>query len=405
MYYNFSFVLFSLLASSILLGQQWTRIGAVPATDIPSLFARGDTIIAGTDSAIYLSTDRGITWSRSSTIPDAPIFVDAITISNNTIIIGTGGKGVFTSSDNGASWQPMNNGLGALGSMYIVGFVERNNTLFAGTSGGGVFMLQGNNWSSFGNLVGSQAGNVEFIGSYGDTLMAGAGGNGIFWFAPPGATSWSGKTIAPLQSEAMIVYSIVSFEGLLYAGSTYGIHRSSDGGETWAYCGSGIPNSRRVRLIPVGETLYATATGINTLWYKSNNGFSWSFEDQTIYSYVEKFYNGYFLAARGDGLWRQEMPTKASVPEILPDKLFLDNIYPNPFNPATRITFTLPKRMHVTLTIVDPLGRIVERLMDEEIDQGRASVKWNGNNFPSGIYFVHLRAEYFSKVRSVVLVK
>ena len=78
--------------------------------------------------------------------------------------------------------------------------------------------------------------------------------------------------------------------------------------------------------------------------------------------------------------------------EAIPTEYSLRQNYPNPFNPSTEITFDLPKVSHVTLTIIDAVGRVMAVLVDSERSLGTYSVSWNASNFPSGIYFYRLQA-------------
>ena len=68
------------------------------------------------------------------------------------------------------------------------------------------------------------------------------------------------------------------------------------------------------------------------------------------------------------------------------------SVYPNPFNPSTNITFTLPEEGRVHIEIFDVLGRKVITLVDEYHQQGSFTVLWNGQNkngytVASGIFF------------------
>jgi hypothetical protein len=71
---------------------------------------------------------------------------------------------------------------------------------------------------------------------------------------------------------------------------------------------------------------------------------------------------------------------------------------PNPFGPATRISFRLPSQQSVTLKIYDVQGREVRTLVDGPLAAGEHSVSWNGRNeggrtVGMGIYLYTLRAE------------
>ena len=61
--------------------------------------------------------------------------------------------------------------------------------------------------------------------------------------------------------------------------------------------------------------------------------------------------------------------------------------HPNPFNPETTINYTLPKSGNVQVKIFDVLGRKLKTLVNEYSASGLHSVKWEGSNYSSGIYF------------------
>ncbi len=73
--------------------------------------------------------------------------------------------------------------------------------------------------------------------------------------------------------------------------------------------------------------------------------------------------------------------------EVIPLKFILHQNYPNPFNPETTINYTLPESGIVIVKIFDFLGRELKMLVNEYSASGLHSVKWDGSNFPSGVYF------------------
>jgi hypothetical protein len=83
----------------------------------------------------------------------------------------------------------------------------------------------------------------------------------------------------------------------------------------------------------------------------------------------------------------------------------LHECYPNPFNPATTISYQLPAKNHVTLKIYDSRGREVANLVDAEQSAGRYSLTWNASQISSGVYFARLTAGSFVQTRKVVLLK
>ena len=84
--------------------------------------------------------------------------------------------------------------------------------------------------------------------------------------------------------------------------------------------------------------------------------------------------------------------------------------YPNPFNPDTRITFSLQEKGSVTARIYDILGRTVRTLLDERLDAGVHSVQWDGhdrrgNALPSGVYYCRIGNQHQSQTIPLTLVR
>jgi Peptidase family C25/FlgD Ig-like domain len=94
----------------------------------------------------------------------------------------------------------------------------------------------------------------------------------------------------------------------------------------------------------------------------------------------------------------------------LPDRFSLSQNYPNPFNPSTSISFDLPRRSPVTVTIVNILGEVVSTVVDGEYPAGTHEVVWDGKtdggaSAASGIYFYRLSAGDFAQTRKMILLK
>jgi len=79
--------------------------------------------------------------------------------------------------------------------------------------------------------------------------------------------------------------------------------------------------------------------------------------------------------------------------------------FPNPFNPATTISYSLPIKAQVGLVIYNALGESVIQLVNEEKEAGNYSVKFEATNLPSGIYFYKLQAGSFTETKKMVLMK
>ena len=92
------------------------------------------------------------------------------------------------------------------------------------------------------------------------------------------------------------------------------------------------------------------------------------------------------------------------VDNIIPNTYTLSS-YPNPFNPTTTITFTIPEFGHTTIIAYDITGRQLETLTNEVLNMGNYSIDWNGSSYPSGVYLIKMDSGDFTQTQKVVLVK
>ncbi len=89
----------------------------------------------------------------------------------------------------------------------------------------------------------------------------------------------------------------------------------------------------------------------------------------------------------------------------LPKQPGLSDNYPNPFNPATTIPFSLSSRSSTTLKIFDALGREVAVLVDRELSAGNYAYQWNAADKPSGVYFYQLRTGTTTETKKLLLLR
>ena len=95
---------------------------------------------------------------------------------------------------------------------------------------------------------------------------------------------------------------------------------------------------------------------------------------------------------------------KLAVHEI-PSELVLISAYPNPFNPATNITFGINTDSHVSVNIFDISGREVAEIINGDYSAGYHNMTWDGGQQSSGIYFLRINADGISQSQKLMLMK
>ncbi|RMD91912.1 MAG: T9SS C-terminal target domain-containing protein [Calditrichaeota bacterium] len=116
----------------------------------------------------------------------------------------------------------------------------------------------------------------------------------------------------------------------------------------------------------------------------------------------------------GDGgiyFYRNVTPTEVQSPSAtIPGDFVLYQNYPNPFNPTTTIRYDLPRRVHVTIEIVNLLGKKIKTLLNSWQNPGTYSVQWDGTDdherkIPSGVYLYRFKAEKLQATRKIILLR
>lgn len=95
---------------------------------------------------------------------------------------------------------------------------------------------------------------------------------------------------------------------------------------------------------------------------------------------------------------------------VLPANVVLYQNHPNPFNPATTISYALPGPSRVLLTVYNVLGEEMVTLVDDVKQTGLQTAEWdgldrNGRPVPTGVYMVRLVTSYGIETRKMFLLK
>lgn len=109
-----------------------------------------------------------------------------------------------------------------------------------------------------------------------------------------------------------------------------------------------------------------------------------------------------------------ELPPVSATPDLAGPGHRFGGAYPNPFNPTTRLVFSIAPDVPAQparLEIVDLRGRVVKVLVSEIVSQGRDyEAVWNGRDASglpvgSGVYMARLRVGQWQATRALTLVK
>ncbi len=117
----------------------------------------------------------------------------------------------------------------------------------------------------------------------------------------------------------------------------------------------------------------------------------------------------------GSGVWTYKLvavqTSSGVISDIVPTGFSLANNYPNPFNPTTNISFSIPTQLDVRVNIYNVMGQLVANVTKGRLDAGTYNVQWNGrdhsgNTLPSGLYFYELDGgKQFRKIKKMTLLK
>lgn len=317
----------------------------------------GGNVVVAVGTTDTRSTDGGDTWSVITT----PVTgIRALDFASSTRAFGVEMSGVVTSDDNGDTWAPNY----SFSGLRDISFADENHGMAVGDNGNAIITSNG----------------------------------GVSWMpveAPTGRTLNCVTMVAPDRAYAS------GLQQILFAYSdnlTPTLIRSLD-----------------VVARPFGADLRWDVTideHLSGFTIRRSSGD----EEQTVVndlatsarSYRDdglvpgRTYEYQLLAVDKDGSFTQSAPVTVTIPsarvELLPNQ-------PNPFNPTTTISFVVPERMPVVLTIHDVAGRVVATLTDDVRDAGRHRITWNADAVASGVYFAKLRAGKTEVSRKLVLIK
>lgn len=378
--------------------------------------------VVGDGGTILKTTNQGNNWNISNL--SASYFFWGIHFINENTGTAVGGYSSYTSliirtTDGGLNWtQQASNANVYLRSVF---FIDANTGMAAGNFGGSNGKLirttnQGNDWTIINfNTVYTGFNCVKFINTQTGFVTSNLG---VFKSTDAGLT-WnqslsSNKIIMSIDFIDLSTGYCSGYDGVIY--------KTINGGTNWITVNSGA--SFDIYSIHFRNANTGTIVGSSGfIYHTTNGGTNWTNQTPASLMYLGSLFYINGDTATAVGTRRDSMDRGAiiktftdgmvgieNISQSVPAAFSLYQIYPNPFNPSTKIKFSLPNpseggAMDVKLVIYDALGREVSVLVNEQLRPGTYEVDWNAANFSSGIYFYKITSGDFTDTKKMILMK
>lgn len=357
---------------------------------------------------IYKSTDNGANWTKITTLQN----IVAMDASGNKIYAAAGQYssldtlGLWYSTNNGVNWvqhtQFRYNGVSTfLTSVKVVGtrvYVTYGKQLWY-SDNGSTF----NSTTMLSETMNCIAANIS-----GSAIYVGTGNQGsqkgYIYMSPNSGSSWI--KIDSLNSPV----NNITLDGAIIYATNYSLWKSTNNGGNWTEY---KPNNSSVYSMTITGNYIFLGTN-QGIYMSANGGTTWVLKNQGLPSSG----TGYYLSTQGNYLftsfgqanslvYRRLLSETIDVRQIssVVTDYALEQNYPNPWNPATKIEYSIPKSGLVTLKVFDILGKEISTLVDENQSPGTYSVNFQGAELPSGIYFYRLQAGSYTETKQMILIK
>ncbi|MDP4219140.1 MAG: regulator [Bacteroidota bacterium] len=254
---------------------------------ILSFAALGKNLFAGTSDGLYLSADNGISWSEVDDLSTYNMDNEfgALAVSGKNLFALTF-DGVLGSNDNGATWSLL---LNLYGNFYGTTLIASGTNILAandGFYGGGIYRSTNNGatWAPIHN--GLPTTTIRAFAVSGKNIFAGTAGTGIYRSTDNGA-SWNAVNSGLTN---VIVTGIVASGANIFSGTSVGISKSTDNGASWINTNDSLFPVRALGIS--GTNLFVSAAG--GVFISKDNGQSW-----TMLSRID----GISLAASGASIF------------------------------------------------------------------------------------------------------
>lgn len=433
-------------------GTSWTAINAGIGLSLDNgnahifaLTVSGTNIFAGTDVLAYRSTNNGTNWTTLARTGMPNMAVPYLIASRTCLFAKMSGSSTFNFRliNDGTSWEPIT----CPGELALI-----DTNLFAEDGNGDIDLStdNGTTWKKvFSGGLAEQTWDFCASGNYLFNVNSGTDP-----YDCVARMLWNGSSIvsAPAMNFPPNYAPCSKGVGDIRTSSTnvflnYGdSYFSTNSGADWSVIslppGVSIPGP----FVTLGTNLFIGATGVwrNSLsnalpiqvaslkvtgttltwttvsetnnygFYVQRDGVDIAFIaghgttlQQHSYSYTDNPSTGQYqyrlrqVDLDGTVTYSESVTIDVSAPL----KFALEKNYPNPFNPSTRISFSITKEGPVSLRVFDILGREVAALLNENRKAGKYTEEFSGNQMASGVYVYVLRSSEGRLVGRMMLLK
>jgi hypothetical protein len=125
-------------------------------------------------------------------------------------------------------------------------------------------------------------------------------------------------------------------------------------------------------------------------------------QQEIIVSLLEGTQTNYFSRTY---IYTNGLPTDVKNDLIISDNYFLYQNFPNPFNPKTKIKYSIPSSNIVQVKLYDIMGREIKTLLNEFKQAGTYEFEFDAINLPSGVYFYRMISGDYSETKKMILLR
>ncbi len=372
----------------------------IPMTPDPS---HPDTIYTMSGANFYRSTDFGDTWNIISSNfgpSSAPCDIEVFP-NSSVILIGDNGTGIFKSTDRGLTWaQKYFTG----GEIPTIAVDHTNPGVAWATKwgGGGGFLKStdyGETWSDVPGFNGINMWGVTVMQNDGNIVMANCYGCGQSWRSIDGGSSFTQISIPSAGYQVVVIDSVTQF-----AAQSGGFYKLESDNFVPVEITSFIASTSKSQVL----LNWITASELNNRGFEIEQSFdnktfnkigfvagSGSTSEQRNYNYtVNNAPAGlqYYRLKQLDFDGTFEYSPVVEIDGPLPVEFVLNQNFPNPFNPSTSITFSLPVNSNVQISLYNTLGQKIAELVNLNFPAGTHQVDYTVKGLSSGTYIYVINA-------------